>query len=176
MFFDWTYIYLQFICLCMYVGMIWCFYVVHAYGVCTVYTYILYLLVCLPIHPSMHACVYTVYVSRYYTGYVYYVYMPCMVFILYIYIYVYIYINLYISPSICPSMHVCFVCILCMHSVYVSRCYCDVCSVCILFMYTMYGRYTIVYIYMCVLGVYYIYINSSVHPPMHVLCVYTMYL
>ena len=130
--------------------------------------------------PSIHAClcIYNVCILCMYLGITLGMNTMCIchvwcLYYIYIYVFIYIYVNLCISPSICPSMHVCFVCILCIHSVYVSRCYYDVCSVCILFMYIMYGRYTVVCIYMCVFT---IYINLSVHPSVHVLCVYTMYL
>ena len=126
------------------------------------------------IHPCL--CIYNVCILCMYLGItlgmntmcichvwcLYYIYV-------YICIYIYIYINLCISPSIYPSMHVCFVCILSIHSVYVSRCYYDVCSVCILFMYIMYGRYTVVCIYMCV---YYIYQSVCSSSNACTLCLY----
>ena len=118
---------------------------------------------------------YTVYVSRYYTGYEYYVYMPCMVFILYICIYMYLYIYISICASVRPFIHPCM-CVLCVYFLFTLCMYLGVTmmyALCVSYLCILCMVGILLYVYICVFT---IYINLSVHPPMHVLCVYTMYL
>ena len=83
-----------------------------------------------------------------------------------------------ICASVRPFVHPCM-CVLCVYFVCTLCMYLDVTvmyALCVSYLCILCMVGILLCIYICVCWVCTIYINSSVHPPMHVLCVYTMYL